>query len=804
MILQNLNLRFYKQYVHLNLDFKEGLACIVGRNGAGKSTLFNAILYALFGKEDGSKEHIRTAHSSHQIPVEVRLSFLLGNKLYRIERMLRGKRGDTHAMLYHNDALIANGATTVNEQIQKLLGLDATGFRNTAFAAQKELDALSRTGGESRKKMIRQMLGLEKLDDIQNLVRQDARDINNQIKGQKEALLPENETEEIKRQIAELNELAQKQDLTIAREQVEYDSLNALDAKIKRRFDAENMRKDRHFKAISEREAANSRLKTLDDEYKRLQNQKANLAQREQIHLQNKPDYAELQKLRDAIREQDEQQERRQKTRELAARIEDQKKAIAAQTELILRIGIELDAENDNELLMARLEEEMADLERRLSEANTAIQRNREDAKVITERMKTRKKRVKDLRESGKDGECPTCLRPLLDAYDRVMADLMAEIEHAQHVELRDLDAEHRELELRAQAFKSDSDRLRHERENARIRQTQLLAKRQRLDEEKRRSAELDQQLERLLAQLQAIGPGAEMYDAERHNNLKSQYEHAVKIAAAWENEEKTLRRDIPAIEKNLSENAENRRQTEALLNTINNSIAEIAFDMHTFDAVNQERSAFAQRLGSQAKALSEAREKGKGMRREAEKLQDKLDRNQQLLNQIQEKNQEYAALRHLETCVKSFKDETLARTGPAISQEAGTLFQRITEGKYEGIRVDENFDFWIYDGGAPFPVTRFSGGETDLACFCLRIAVTKAIAGLAGSEQHLGFLGFDEIFGSQDEIRRENILAALQLLKEQFRQIYVVTHIESVRDAFQHILEVRQGEKGSRAVWSS
>ncbi|MFN4081131.1 MAG: AAA family ATPase [Saprospiraceae bacterium] len=804
MILQSLHLRFYKQYRYLDLEFREGLVCIVGRNGAGKSTLFNAIVYALFGKEDGAKEHIRTAHTPHSSPVEVSLNFFLDNNLYRVERLLKGKRSDAQALLYRNDSLIADGVTAVNEEIQKRLGLDSSGFRNTAFAAQKELDALSRTGGESRKKMIRQMLGLEKLDRIQILVRQDVRDIANQIKGQSEALLPPEEVEKIRQEIERMLQMAQEQDRAIASEQTEYDKMKALDVEIKCRFDAQSLRKDQHQKAIAEREALKSRLQTLSAEYARLQTTQSDLAKRKEAHLQNKPDYAALQKLREAITQQEDQLERFRLTRELASRIYEKKEAIAKQTELLTHLDAELETERDNNLLIAKIAQEIAELERRLEELGAQIRLNGEHIKIIAHRIAERKKRIDDLRKSGKNGSCPTCLRPLLEAYDQVMDDMLREIEHEKNVEIRDLDAERRELESIETQLKKDLTLLQKDREAAIIRRSKLQDQRKRREEESARSAELNLQLERLLAQLQSVGPGAETYDANLHRELKSRYEIAGKTIAAWEKEDESLKRDIPAIEKNLSNNEQSRRETETSIHRCNENIREIAFNPATFDAVNRERNEFAQKLSRQAEILSEARAKGESMRRDADKLRARLDDNQRMLNQIQEKIQERDALIHLENCIKQFKDETLARVGPAISAEAGALFQRITEGKYEGIHVDENFDFWIFDGGTPYPVSRFSGGETDLACFCLRIAVTKAVATLAGAEQHLGFLGFDEIFGSQDEIRRENILAALQLLKEQFRQIYVVTHIESVRDAFQHILEVRQEQTGSRALWSS
>ncbi|MEM9824913.1 MAG: SMC family ATPase, partial [Bacteroidota bacterium] len=114
----------------------------------------------------------------------------------------------------------------------------------------------------------------------------------------------------------------------------------------------------------------------------------------------------------------------------------------------------------------------------------------------------------------------------------------------------------------------------------------------------------------------------------------------------------------------------------------------------------------------------------------------------------------------------------------------------------------DPNFEFYIYENGQAYPITRFSGGEIDLANLCLRIGISKAIAELSGKSEVLNFLGFDEIFGSQDEERRFEILAALDLLKEQYRQIYIITHVDKVKEHFPNILQIQKQANGSQVTW--
>lgn len=143
-----------------------------------------------------------------------------------------------------------------------------------------------------------------------------------------------------------------------------------------------------------------------------------------------------------------------------------------------------------------------------------------------------------------------------------------------------------------------------------------------------------------------------------------------------------------------------------------------------------------------------------------------------------------------------------LIRIRPMIKETAGGLFEQITKGRYEGIEVDDNFEFHIFENGMAYPIQRFSGGEIDLANLCLRIGISKAIAELSGSQVAMNFLAFDEIFGSQDDERRFEILLALDLLKEQYRQIYIISHIDTIKEHFPNILQIQRGSDGSRAEW--
>jgi exonuclease SbcC len=48
-----------------------------------------------------------------------------------------------------------------------------------------------------------------------------------------------------------------------------------------------------------------------------------------------------------------------------------------------------------------------------------------------------------------------------------------------------------------------------------------------------------------------------------------------------------------------------------------------------------------------------------------------------------------------------------------------------------------------------------------------------------------------DEVFGSLDDSRRDNVVSLLQMLKSRFEQIIVITHVEAIHDAVDNCIWV-------------
>lgn len=799
MILRQLKLRNYKQYTELNLEFKTGLVGIIGRNGAGKSTIFDAILYCLFGKDEDKKETIRSTYAvDDKENIALELSFEIGDALFLVRREFKGKAMTAKANLYKNDQHIATDSD-VNIEIVRLLKLDKDAFKRSVFSGQKEIGELSGATGEERKKMVRKILGLDKLEKIHQAIKDDVNGLKREIKGQRENLL----SEERKIQIA----------TEISAHSAQIDTIQTQRTVLEKRLN-QSQSEETATKTVFEIEEQKRKEKNaLDIELTKYVELSKNL--QEQI-LGVEKTLNELEKLEEICKQRLPQIEQllQQKTqldeaRETALKFEAQKKYTA----LILQQEEQIKTNEavQHELKLALSEKSALD---EAILALTVIANEKEqvldgiaaeirmvDKKIseIEGQILDRKRKIEQLQVLGKDADCPTCFQPLKERYETTILHFNDEIHQFQQENLlkwtsaRDMEVK-KHLEVSEEIATNSS--LLQEKKNAQIRlqemEKTLLMKQAECQQIKQRKQEHEVALEKL---------GVVKFDELAFHQLEQSVKNAEPIIRQHQIEQNNVEQGIP---KQRSELALLQQRIEkgkilisektAALETLNFSEAGYQVLKEKIEALNQDIRALSTQVNDLSMQIKDEENK-------INYLHTQLEIDIRTQSQIAGKEEEITLLEKLSNYFGEFKTNILERITPTISFEASKLFSQITKGRYDKITVDEKYEFQVEDAGNIYPLSRFSGGEIDLANLCLRIALTKAIGELSGSVP-LNFLAFDEVFGSQDEERRQGIMYALELLQEQFKQIYIISHIDSINDFFPHMLKVSLEEKGSVVHW--
>ena len=134
------------------------------------------------------------------------------------------------------------------------------------------------------------------------------------------------------------------------------------------------------------------------------------------------------------------------------------------------------------------------------------------------------------------------------------------------------------------------------------------------------------------------------------------------------------------------------------------------------------------------------------------------------------------------------------------LEGEVSRIISEITGGRYEQVLLDEDFNLLVRDVDEDYAIDRFSGGEQDDIAVALRIALSRYLAELHQVHEST-FLIFDEIFGSQDEERRSNLLTALRTQESRFPQILLISHIAEMQGEFANTLVIEMGADGSSRV---
>lgn len=800
MILHQLRLQNYKQYTDLALDFREGLVGIIGKNGAGKSTLFEAILYCLFGRDESNKALVRSAFADPKANVLLELDFSIGEALYRVRREFRGKAMAVGAELYKNDLLVAKGVSAVNDELVRVLHIERDAFKRSVFSGQKELDELTNAGKEDRRRIVRRMLGLDRLDDIQAKVNADIRDLKIRIAGQEQNLLAQDEAGRLQETIAESEKALLENRSALETEAAQLKAVEEKYRLEKQKFE--------------EAEQRLARYNTLSRDLSQLRERRDGLA----AHKAGLE-----QKIRDLRLQQESLEARRS---DFATYLSD-KQLLEAQTETrakhtnrqaqLTKIGETRQEIESTRTAIADLDKQLATRpatdaalagkQQLVSEFEAALQAKRNELIALKEQIggiqagiRERSEKLQSLRALGREGTCPTCLQPLLEGYERTLAELEQELNTLQNERLRTLEQEQNAVADAGQSLRKRQDEVRAEAEILSREQTRLSELARQKSAAEARLSQLEKSLLADEAILREIGDAP--FDEAAYAALRTQVAASEPRFLEFSKEENYVARELPASVSALQTADAGLAEVEKNLADKTAERSAVGYDETAYTTARQTLTAFADTLNARSEAVRLLEKTGLELGNRIEQAREKLAADARIKSRISDQLDEAELLRKLADMLGLFKTEILEKVSPGISREASDLFTRITRGKYESIRVDENFDFTIADGGVFYPIERFSGGEVDLANFCLRIAITKAITDLSGAEQSIGFLAFDEIFGSQDEERRLEMMYALNYLQEQFRQIYIVSHIESLKDYFPNILEVQLREAGSEALW--
>ncbi|RMF39905.1 MAG: SMC family ATPase [Anaerolineae bacterium] len=820
-------------------------ACISGHNGAGKSSLLDAMTWALFGRARRNDENI--IHLKEDV-AQVSFTFAYEGNVYRVVRTNpRGKTTTLEFQIRQADGswkpLSERSLRETDARIRQLLGLDYETFVNAAFFLQGEADSFTRMKPAERKKVLSNILGLEQWEVYRQRTRERIREIESQIENirrqieEKEIELAEEPqrkqaVERIQHELADVQKICEAKEAALAsmkQTQAMLDGYRKTVVSIEASLHTTRQElqglQARLKQRTEEQEAYRNTLEKAEEikaAYDAWQQARAELEHWETIAVQ----FREQQKLRQQPLANI-QAERARLEQELHT-LETRASSVDVLRQDLETLEADLQAAHRN---LQEVEEKLAqraslqDELRSITEERTRLETENRQLKQEMQAMKERL----DMLEGDTGSTCPTCGQELTEEHRQELTsalrsdgkslagryhnnkenmDTLKQRAQAIQEALRSLDL----LEGQQRKFAAQVSRLQ-------TRQEQLLADLEawqkeglpRLETVRRclaeeAYAEDDRAvLAEIDARCQALGYDPAAHEAAREREQSGRTaEESLRVLERAQAALLPLEREIQDLKAQIKEREERQSTLEEDLQQARKQLAEAQEQNLDVEQAWQELRQFRERERALNRDLGAAKQRLlvlDTLRVERRKLRVQQDELALTLSRYKQLEQAFGK--------KGAPALLIEAALPEIETHANDVLERLSNGEmnvhfitqqaYKGRRDDmkETLDIQIRDGNGTRPYEMFSGGEAFRVDFAIRLALSRVLAARAGAR--LQTLVIDEGFGSQDAEGRQRLVEAINLIKDDFAKILVITHIESLKDAFPTRIQVIKTPEGSR-----
>ncbi|MDD1686417.1 SMC family ATPase [Methanoregula sp.] len=808
MILDRLELNNFKRFRHQVINFHDGITGILGNNGTGKSSLVTAIFFALYGVQATgiAADYIVSSFAGQKEKCEVRLDFRIGGDTYTVVRTFKKGKTVTHDASFHkNNKMMATGVSPVETEVKRTLGMGPVDFKNTIYAGQKDLLTLLENTPGKRKEWFLRALGIDYLStESQKVLKEDI----------------DKKTGELQRKEGELAAMSGRQsEGELANLQASITTFTTAIAELgKQKTDLTRQRAelDAQLRVLAEKKAAYDRLvqqqlaikkelatetaqqKTIESGLVLLRNDEAEYHELEKAA----GSYAEIRARLDTLAKQKAEHQRitgelgfcRKQVADINARIGKEKTRLAGLAKdaeeytrlaATIRKSIGAGPELADDRLDTAVNYQVADLMKRAGTLAAQQQRYKEEKEKLEADRAT-------IAQAGPDGICPLCRQKLGAHFGDLEQEFGSKLREMEDKAVADL-----ERQERLEKEKTAIEALRPVLEQLRTLAAQL-----------KRRAEFESAIAELTTQL-STKQREEHACAEAITNLAFNAE-TCSIAEQQEAAARKVQARFTELGKKIGQANSMKQQLADLVERIAKRNADLAKREQEITGApyNPTESAGTEdRMKATDTALRDAdvaiANAARDKKFAEEKIADYKRTTEQIVllqKQATELKDEIDLLRLTRSLIAEYVVYLMQVVRSRLEGEVSRIIAEITGGRYEQVLLDEDFNLLVRDVDNDYPIDRFSGGEQDDIAVALRIALSRYLAELHQVHEST-FLIFDEIFGSQDEERRNNLLTALRTQESRFPQILLISHIAEMQGEFANTLQIEMGADNASRI---
>ncbi len=804
MIIRRINLTNFRRFTQLDLDdLPVGLIGIIGENGSGKSTILEAVGWALYGTYAltgrTEKEGVKTQGAAADENCEVTLEFEMAEDTYKIVRRLHGKRAVAQAFIYKNgeDKTVAEREEGVNTYVSKLFGMDRATFFASVFARQKELDLLTSQNPAERQKIIRRLLRIDLIDSAITEIRRDNRLKKQLAENLKEMLV------DVTAVSAEIKELLRKKNLSSQQREADEKIFNNIKTELTsaRAIKQEMETKRKAFQRIQtslisiEKEIQNKseQMEKRTEELEELQVEKKELIKIEPKGTEYLSVRKALEKL-EGIRGLYE--EKKNLKKDLNERQNDQSKILQGNQRLIDSLSGYKGLAEKKKKLEIDLKTKRIDQNRTAKELNTLSAR----VEACRESIALLEEKKKNIKKLGPQSKCPECSQDLGANYEHILDHFDKEIVKQQQA-IADLNVNSKEQKTKSKSVERDIEDIESKLEGLREDEKEEAGLKSKFDMEDKRLVALKESIKLKKARMDKIGKL--QFSETKYEELKRQNKDLLKFhEQIMKLRTKTAR--IPSLAQEIKVLDEQAAGLNKEKTSKEKEQKGIGFSDKEQEAAERHYEDLQNKAHKHELAIKDIKHQIETIKLQIAQKEEELKRQRETRKKWKKADNETKKLTVLDDLMDRFRQNLASRIRPMLIARTSQLVAGTTGGRYAAVDLDEEYNVYVYDGTESFPIKRFSGGEQDLVNLCLRVAISQVISE-QNSSTGINFIALDEIFGSQDAGRKESILKALNNISGQFRQIFLITHHEDLKDAMQHVLIVEEVEEGmSTAIFAS
>lgn len=793
MILDRMHLTNFKRFKDAEIDFKNGITGIVGNNGTGKSSIVDAIFFALFGVSGGIASDFIVSSFAEGEKCEVGLHFTVGVEKFYITRTFRkGKTIHHDANLSCNEGNRASGVTQVEAEVRRILGMGPADFRNTIYAAQKDLLTLLDLTPGKRKEWFLRALGIDYLNTGSQRI------LKEQVDGQEKkinllqgelAALSRQDPAELENTRISLVYLKEKIGKLQVEEKQQLEQQAGLAEDLRQfclKANEQQRLADQHTSLINEVLDLENRITKISLDLSAVKDTTAERQQLEETVARIPEARKEIEEYRVKKAEID------RTTTELKAwskietncterldkvvtplaslnAVEKEREDLYAKVRIAL--GFSADADVGNAIA-----EYQNDLTEKIANYNA-------QARLIEEDRKKIQKNLDAIRALGHEGVCPTCLRRLGDHFEAVEREYQIRLSDCL-VLSREIDKDLGEAldeSNKVPALKTTLDRI---KEISILLGYRELYERE-LDDSRSALTEASTHVFCLTKELNEVGYKEEDHLASRQRLVdleaaQNRLMVLVNAAAAQ-----------AGLQAELSELKRQRLAKSAAAALVMEAIEAHPVDVAVGPRLEHEIQKLEVTLRTITQDLAHTLERERTATAKIAELESSAQRCAKVQSDIAEISADIEILKLTRTAIAEYVVYIMQVVRARIESEVSSIIAEITDGKYDQVLLDEDFNLLVRENDREYTVDRFSGGEQDDIAVALRIALSRYLAELHQVHEST-LLIFDEIFGSQDEERRANLLTALRSQESRFPQILLISHIAEIQGEFANTLIVQ------------